>query len=364
MSYKLNSAKDSRGDENVFMADFTKNQAAIMRYKQINGGDLEHAYQAVTGKPWPAGRSVKISHGVPEMTKDRTIKSVLGKYVAPIGAGALTALTLGGGAPVLASLFGGGGAAGAGGAGAAGAAGAGGAAAGGAGAAFGPLAGGYAGLGAAGATGSIPASLAAVGGAAGAAGTAGAATGVRALLQNKLLQGALVAGAGAIPDHTSSASTPTMDPTYQPMRDQLLDLITKRLNSSTDLAGYSAGGQEGINHTFDLIKQSQGNDLTARGLSTSPVAGAVDATRENARGGQMATFLNSIPLLQRELQGQDIGMGADMLNFGRGTTTTGSSGGGLGGVAGNLAAYIGYLQGKGSFKNPNGLPGPAVSAMG
>lgn len=111
MSYQLNSAKDAQGDEQVFMTKFNARRAEIEKYKQAHGGDLEGAYASVTGEQWPAGRSVKISHGQPEMTKDRTVKSVLGKYVAPIGAGALTALTLGGAAPALATMFGGGGAA-------------------------------------------------------------------------------------------------------------------------------------------------------------------------------------------------------------------------------------------------------------
>lgn len=109
MSYQLNSARDANGDEQQFMERFTQNRAAIENYKRQHGGDLERAYRAVTGQAWPAGRSVKIHNGQPEMTKDRTVKSVLGKYVAPIGAGALTALTMGGAAPGLAAMFGGGG---------------------------------------------------------------------------------------------------------------------------------------------------------------------------------------------------------------------------------------------------------------
>lgn len=108
MAYRLNSAKDSRGDEHIFMEKFGKNLQKILAYQQQRGGDLEGAYAAVMGEPWPEGRSVKLKNGTPEMTKDRTFKSVMGKYVAPIGAGALTALTLGGAAPTLAGLFGGG----------------------------------------------------------------------------------------------------------------------------------------------------------------------------------------------------------------------------------------------------------------
>jgi hypothetical protein len=77
--------------ERQAMLLFGQNAEKIKSWKAMHGGDLEHAYQAVTGQPWPEGRSVKIGGKGPEMTKDRTVKSVLGKYVAPIAAGALTA---------------------------------------------------------------------------------------------------------------------------------------------------------------------------------------------------------------------------------------------------------------------------------
>lgn len=104
MAYTLNSAKDSLGNEDQFMAEFNKRAPEIIAYKNAHGGDLEGAFQAVTGKPWPSGRSVKKSGAGFEMTKDRTVKSVLGKYVAPI-AGAVAAPF------VLPALFGAGGAA-------------------------------------------------------------------------------------------------------------------------------------------------------------------------------------------------------------------------------------------------------------
>lgn len=120
MAYQINSAKDASGQEHLFMEMFNRLAPQIQAYKQQRGGDLEGAFQAITGTPWPEGRSVKLGRGgIPEMTKDRTVKSVLGKYVVPIAAGALTA---GFGIPAL--MAGGGAAAAGGGAGAAGAAGA------------------------------------------------------------------------------------------------------------------------------------------------------------------------------------------------------------------------------------------------
>lgn len=88
MAYQLNSKSDSRGDEQLYMELFNRLRPQIETYKKQRGGDLEGAFQKVTGQPWPSGRSVKISHGVPEMTTDRTFKSVLGKYVLPAALGA------------------------------------------------------------------------------------------------------------------------------------------------------------------------------------------------------------------------------------------------------------------------------------
>lgn len=131
-------------EEQAYIAELNAHDKAIWDYHQQRGVPLEDAFQAVTGKPWMAGRSIKFVGGTGgntgngfDMTKDRTFKSVLGKYIAPIGAGALTALTLGGAAPSFAALFGGGGGAAAGGGGAAAGAGAGGAAAAGGGVAAG-----------------------------------------------------------------------------------------------------------------------------------------------------------------------------------------------------------------------------------
>lgn len=101
MAYTLNSAKDSQGNEHEFVRNFQERMPEILAYKREHGGDLEGAYGAVTGVPWPAGRSVKLKDGQPEMTKDRTVKSVLGKYVAAPAAIGLTAAFAPGALPAV-----------------------------------------------------------------------------------------------------------------------------------------------------------------------------------------------------------------------------------------------------------------------
>lgn len=162
--------------------------------------------------------------------------------------------------------------------------------------------------------------------------------------------GPLAAGfiGGWIKNKQKSSTTPN----YGPFQKMIEDLLRRRLMGSTDLSGYTAQGLQDTNRTFDLIRGSQANDLTARGLGTSPVAGAVDATRENARGAAISRFQNSIPLLQRQLQGDDLGLAAQL--FG-GRTTTGEAGGGLGGGFENIAGMLGYLQATGAFgRRPGG----------
>lgn len=123
MSYKLNPMNANGVNEREFQDLYTKNRTAIEAWAKANPhvkDPREAGFQAITGQPWPSGRSV---NGSGQMTKDRTVKSVLGKYVAPIAAGVaapfiLPALLGGGAAGGAAAAGGGAGAAGAGAAGA------------------------------------------------------------------------------------------------------------------------------------------------------------------------------------------------------------------------------------------------------
>lgn len=200
MAYTINSAKDSQGNEDQFVAMANANAQKIYDYKAQHGGDFEHAFQAVTGIPWPEGRSLKMHNYQAEMTKDRTVKSVLGKYVAPIAAGVA--------APFILPALAGGGAA------------AGGAAAGGGGAAAG-------GAGTAAAT-------------AAAAGTGGSL--LHALLPTLISSGATLAGT-AIASHANSAAAKTA----AEQADKALDLTKEQYAlQRQDTAPYRALGQGAV----------------------------------------------------------------------------------------------------------------------
>jgi hypothetical protein len=171
-----------------------------------------------------------------------------------------------------------------------------------------------------------------------------------AMLISSIIGGGASIAGGALANRGSSSTTPTVDPAYSGLQGQILKMIQSRLATPLDTSGYTANGVGTINKSYDLGKQASDNALSARGLSTSPVAGAVDATRENARAGSVATFQNSVPLLARESQGADLSQAAGVLGLGRGSASSFESGGGAAGAFTNLAQYLGYLTGKGVFK--------------
>jgi hypothetical protein len=159
----------------------------------------------------------------------------------------------------------------------------------------------------------------------------------------------------------TSTTTPTFDPAFSPLKNTILNMTMQRLNSDPNMSGYQANGIQNINRIFGNSAMASNNDLSARGLSTSPIAGTVGATRENARAGQVAGFENQIPLLARQLKGEDLAQAGNVLNMGRGSTTTGTEEGG-GGPAGGitqLGRFLGYASANGAFGGNTGVSGGA-----
>ena len=140
----------------------------------------------------------------------------------------------------------------------------------------------------------------------------------------------------------TSTSTPTIPAPYQPLADILRKRAEERLQSSVDLSGYQAGGIQDINQAFSGVQQSIANDLTRRGLASSPTAGTAMTNVELARGGNIAQFLNTLPLLQRQMQGQDIGLAQSVLNPQMGMTSVGA-GSAAGAGLDDLSSWLGYL---------------------
>ncbi len=162
-----------------------------------------------------------------------------------------------------------------------------------------------------------------------------------------------IAGIGGALSNTQGARTstsmPTITPGYQSLADLLKARALSRLNMGTDMGGYTAGGINNINGAFDNAAIGTNAGLEARGLATSPVAAAVAGHANTARAGDIATFLNSIPLLQRQLQNQDMAAATGQVaDFGRGQTNVGA-GSAVGGAFTSAAEMLAYLKGKGAL---------------
>lgn len=161
---------------------------------------------------------------------------------------------------------------------------------------------------------------------------------------------------------TSTTST-TLSPEAAGLSPMIADLIKKRLSSSADLSGYKAQGLQTINSNFNGARTGLNAELTARGLSDSPAAVSPIANLQGQRANSMSQLVNSIPMLQRQLQGDDINT-ANQFTVAqpRTTTTTGTTPGNMaGGAFSDVASMMGYLMGQQgggrTANNPLGIRG-------
>lgn len=176
--------------------------------------------------------------------------------------------------------------------------------------------------------------------------------------------------------NNTSSVTPNLLPQQKSLYDALYQQALGRANGQTPgLQGYSSQGLQNINAASEAARQNTVNRLASSGLLSSPVAAASGTQADIARAGQSANFLNSLPLLQNQLQIQNLGVAGDIFRLpgvgststssGSGTnTTTGQQGGGLGGALGGLGSSLGFLYGMGAFGGGGGGNSPNGYAPG
>jgi hypothetical protein len=146
----------------------------------------------------------------------------------------------------------------------------------------------------------------------------------------------------------TQTNMPQTAPQYKGLEDMLIKRASSRLNTDPNLTGYTSSGLSNINSVYDLVRTQKQNDLTRRGLSTSPIAAVVDETSSNARAGDITDFLNSIPLLKRQLQDQDFNSASALLGHGTGTQTVLPNSASAGAMN-SLGSMLGFLIGQGAF---------------
>lgn len=160
--------------------------------------------------------------------------------------------------------------------------------------------------------------------------------------------------AGSVASNTAGARTstsmPTLSPEYKTLSDLLRGRAEQRFMQSMDTSGLAANGIQNINEAFSGINQATQNNLTARGLANSPVAATALTNVETARGGNIAQYLNNLPILQRQLEGQDFNNALNLLSRNTGVTNVGA-GSALGAGLDDLSSWLGYLTRQRQLQN-------------
>jgi hypothetical protein len=101
-------------------------------------------------------------------------------------------------------------------------------------------------------------------------------------------------------------TTQAVAPQYQEMQDLMIQNLMKRMQSPVPIAGYEASGLDAINKTWEAANLRSQNALSARGLLDSPIASLSNEQSNAARAGEQAAWINKMPLLQREMQMDDL----------------------------------------------------------
>ena len=100
-----------------------------------------------------------------------------------------------------------------------------------------------------------------------------------------------------------------------PQQQQLLNQLTQKYSALTapSLSGYAAQQTQGINKNSDIQSQAVNNIMASRGLATSPVSGTAQAGIEQGRVGQINQMQAGLPVLQNQLNTQNLGAASSFL---------------------------------------------------
>lgn len=157
----------------------------------------------------------------------------------------------------------------------------------------------------------------------------------------------------------TSTSRPTFDPAFTPLRDQLLRRITSRVGQKSQLAqGVGNAQVANVNQVFGNLAQNQKSRLASAGMLGGNVEEAGARTLDIARGGSIVDVLNNLPLVEEQMDQDNLRMGGGILGMGRGQTTAGevegSAAAGLGEGLDDFGSFLGAMfANKG--KDPSGM---------
>ena len=162
----------------------------------------------------------------------------------------------------------------------------------------------------------------------------------------------------------NTSNTPTYDASTEIMKKLLMDRFLGRTEDDNDFfSGYTNSGLSNINRGFDSNSLNIENILASRGLGRTSAGVSSLVGNQINRGSQIASLLNSIPLLADERARTNLTDAAGFFNMiPTGTTSSGTStrttkgteiqpGNQLGGTFASLGTTLAGLFGQGAFSN-------------
>lgn len=107
---------------------------------------------------------------------------------------------------------------------------------------------------------------------------------------------------------TSFRNNPFITENYKPLDELMRGIMTGRLSGGSSLpAGYASNAARGINESYEGADAAARNLAARRGLSGEQ-SYAVASPASRARAGALADMRGSLPLLERQMQNEDIGI--------------------------------------------------------
>lgn len=124
----------------------------------------------------------------------------------------------------------------------------------------------------------------------------------------------------------SSSTTPQLSDLQQLLSSIMGPAAVNQYQQGTNLTPYVNSGLQNINNTTNSASGQIANTLAARGLSNSPYAATAMTQPQLMAQQEQSSLLNSVPLLQQQLNTQNIGtMESAFSALPTGTSTSGTS---------------------------------------
>ncbi len=125
---------------------------------------------------------------------------------------------------------------------------------------------------------------------------------------------------------TSQRTSPFITKQYKDLEGLFRGILTGRLRGGSALPeGYVGAAARGTNEAYQGARVAAQNLAARRGLSGEQAL-SIGEPIEIARAGKIADVANQIPLLERQLQTEDINLAANLASqFGKGTSMTGTT---------------------------------------